>query len=357
MIASRPQSKARHTGLNLFCSAVRIVVLLLLGGLASGAHAQEKELPRPPKPLRVLNIQGQVSLPEGMPAGRALVTLTTSTGVPRQAYTNELGRFEFPGIEEGGYTLTARSMNDSHLSSESVEADTSRTATGNLNINLILHKEPGPAGDLKPAEVVNIADAGQKVPKEARKAFKEGVRFRRDNEPGKALENFTRAVELYPEYFQALAARGDLRILQRKLEEAATDFAVALKVNPQYGPALRGSGYCKLEKREFAEAAKDFEKSLTAQPDNANTYLLLGIAYLELDRRDSARAALFKALSFNAPHELRAYIYLANLYARERLYKEAAEELQKYLEANPTAPDAANLKTIESEWRTRAASP
>jgi tetratricopeptide (TPR) repeat protein len=286
------------------------------------------------------------------------VTLTANTGVPRQAYTNEQGRFEFPGIEEGGYTLTAKSMNDPQLISESVEADTSRTATGNLNVNLILRRgsEP-PADNLKPAEVVTTAEAGQQVPKEARQAFKAGLRFRRANEPDKALQSFTHAVELYPEYFQALAARGDLRVLQRRLGEAAADFESALKVNPRYGPALRGAGYCKLEKREFVEAIKDFEKSLTAQPDNANTYLLLGIAYLELDRRDAAKAALFKALSFNSPHELRAYLYLANLYAREHLYTEAAEELHKYLEANPTAPDAANLKAIESQWRARAAAP
>lgn len=334
-----------------------LVALLLLGLSPSGAQGQPKELPRTAQPLRVLTIQGRVSLPEGTAAERVLVTLVNSSGVPRQAYTTEQGRYEFPGIEEGSYTLSAESMSDSSLRSERVEAETNRTATGNLIVNLALRKEAEPAGSRNSARVVTAAEAGQKVPKDARRAFKEGLRFRSNNRPDRALESFTRAIELYPGYYQAHAERGDLRVLQRKLEEAAADFAAALKANPQYGPALRGAGYCKLEKREFAAAVKDFEKSLTAQPDNANTYLLLGIAYLELDRRDAARAALFKALSFNTPHELRAYIYLAKLYARERLYAEAAEQLHKYLEANPDDPDAANLKAIESQWRARAASP
>src|SRR5919202_1814347 len=133
------------------------------------------------------------------------------------------------------------------------------------------------------------------------------------NKPDHALASFNSAVELYPDYFQALAARGDLHILRRELAEAVADFERALKLNPRYGPALHGAGYCKLEQREFAEAIQYLEKSITAQPDNANSYLLLGIANLELDRREPARVALFKALTFNSPHELRAHIYLGNL--------------------------------------------
>jgi Tfp pilus assembly protein PilF len=358
MIVARLQFKNHHAGLKIFSSAVMgLMATVLAGGMVSGVHGQEKELPRQPRPLRILNIQGQVSLPEGMPAGRALVTLTTSSGVPRQTYTNDQGRFEFPGIEEGGYTLTARGVNDPNLVSESVAADTNRTATSNLNVNLILRRESDTARSPKPAAIVTTAEADQKVPKEARKAFKEGVKLRKDNEPDKALESFNRAVGIYPDYFQALAERGDLHVFQRKLTEAAADFERALKINQRYGPALRGAGYCKLEKREFAEAINDLEKSVTAQPDNANTYLLLGIAYLELDRREPARIALFKALSFNSPRELRAHIYLGNLYARERLYKEAADELHKYLEASPGDPDAATIRKIESQWRAHVAGP
>ncbi len=358
MMLSHPQLKARDAGLNFFSFSGRILsALLLVGGIVSGASGQDRPSTIPPKPLRVVTIQGLVSLPEGMSAERVIVTLISGAGVPRQAYTNEQGRFEFQGIEEGGYTLTAQSMRDPHLTSESILADTSHTATGNLNINLTLRRESEGGANSQPAEVVSAVEADQKVPKGARRAFKDGVKFRKDNKADKALESFTRAVELYPEYFQALAERGDMHVLQRQLKAAAADFESAIKINPRYGPALRGAGYCKLEGREFAEAISYLERSITAQPDNANAYLLVGIANLELDRREPARMALFKALSFNSRHELRAYIYLGNLYARERMYKEAADQLEKYLEANPTAPDAAEIKAREAQWRTRAATP
>lgn len=356
-MVTRPRFSDSQTCFDFPRPAVRILILaLFIVVTAFGVPGQNKELPRLSRPVRIVTIQGQVSLPEGMPAGRALVTLMSSSGVPRQTYTTEQGSFEFQGIPEGGYSLTAKSLSDPKLAAEAVETDTSRTATGSLNVKLILRKEAGATASPK-AEVLTIAEAEQKVPKQARKAFSEGVKFREENQSEKALQSLSRAIELFPEYFQALAVRGDLQVVQRKLTEAAADFERAIKINPRYGPALRGAGYCKLEKREFDEAIKYLEQSITAQPEHANAYLLLGIAYLELDRREQSRAALLKALSFNTSREQRAHIYLGNLYARKRLYKEAAEELRKYLEANPADPEAANLKAVESQWRARAAAP
>lgn len=332
-------------------------VALLAACAASSVRAQERPVAVPPKPTKIFTVQGQVSLPEGKPAaGSVVVTLTTRGGAVRQAYTNDLGRFEFEGMEEGTYTLAATSLNDPALRSESVVTDSSRTATGNLNVSLTLRRE-AKADRVRPAEVLTAAEAEQRVPKEALKAFRQAAKFRKNNEPDKALASYTRAVEIYPEYFQALAARGDLLVTRRRLAEAAADFERALKLNAQYAPALRGSGYCKLERREFAEAAKDLEKAVSAQPDNANTYLLLGIAYLELDRRPAAKEALFKALGSGSRQELRAYIYLANLYAREHQYREAAEELHKYLEAVPGDPEAPKLRAVETRWLALAASP
>jgi hypothetical protein len=350
-----PQFEDGSSSFRFLFSAKLLLTAALLLALPAFVHAQQKELPVPDKPTRVFTVQGQVSLPEGMPARQILVTLISGEGVPRQTYTTEQGRYEFLGIPEGNYTLSAKSLSDSNLVSESVETDTNRTATGNLNVNLSLRRESSAVDSSRSPEVLTTAEAGQRVPKEARQAFKQGLKFRRDNQPDKALARYSRAVELYSEYFQALAERGDLLVSQRKLPEAAADFARALKINPHYAPALRGAGYCKLESQEFAEAIEYLQKATTAEPNNANTYLLLGIAHLELDHREAARLALFKALSFNSQHESRAYIYLGKLYAREHLFKEAADQLQRYLEANPTASDAAEIKEIESKWRAQAA--
>lgn len=341
----------------LFGAAKSLTLASILGAVAClSGQAQQQPLPsEPPQPLKIFTIQGQVSLPDGRPAVHVLVTISTSSS-RRQTYTGEQGRFEFPSMEAGGYSLTASSPAEPKLISETLETNTNRTATSSLNVSLILREAPD--GTKKPrARAITAVEAEQRIPKEAHKAFSQGARFKEEGQREKALDSFSRAIELFPEYFQAMSERGDIYVVQRKLNEAAADFARALKIDDHYGPALRGAGFCRLEKKEFVEAIDHFERSLSADPDNANTYLLLGIANLELDRREPARQALKKALGFNTQPVPRAHIYLANLFALEHLYQQAADELHKYLEAAPGAADANGMREMEAQWRARATAP
>ncbi len=306
---------------------------------------------------RAFVINGSVALPDGSPARHAIVRITGRQGFTREMPANDQGRFEFRDMPPGFYRLTASDPADSSLVSEPAETDTSRTATDYVSVTLFMRRgvgAPGPAG--KPG-AVSVAEAAQKVPKEARKAYARGLKLKEEGKPDEAFESFSRAIELYPDYFQALSERGDIYVSRRKLQEAADDFERALKVDPHHGHALRGAGYCKLERKEFAAAAEDFERAIAADPDNFNAHLLHGIANVELDRRDAARASLRQALKLSPDGAARAHIYLANLYARERAFREAADELHAYLAINPNAPDADRLRQAEAQWRGRALAP
>jgi tetratricopeptide (TPR) repeat protein len=323
------------------------MMALIIGAITSATAQAQSE---------TFTISGQVSFFSGRPAARMLVKLNTRAGMVREAFTNDQGRFEFTEIHGGVFTLMASNPADPSQKSEVVERETpNRVLTDHIYVNLTLG-EAGPAKSSKPG-VITVDEAERKVPKAAQKAFRQGLIFKDDNDLIKALESFSQAIALYPEYVRALVERGDIYIAQRKLDQAAAEFQRATKINGRDGPALRGSGYCKLEKQEFFEAVELFEKSISADPNNANTHLLLGIANLELDRREPARDALQKALSFDTQPVPRAHIYLANLYARERQYLQAADELHKYIEAEPMAAEASGLREVEAKWRARATAP
>ena len=306
------------------------------------------------RPTRIFTISGQVSLPNGQPAGGVLVKIMSRAGTPREVFTTDSGRFEFTAMDEGEYVLTAKSLADATLVSDPVSTETGRTATGNINVSIVLREQP--SGENRKPSVVNAGEIAQKIPKDAQKAFGQALKFKDNKDMINALESFSRAIELYPRYIQAFTERGDVYVYQRKLKDASADFERAILINPRYAPALRGAGYCKLEEKDFEAAIRDFEQSLSADPTDARTHLLLGIANLQLDRRDAARASLQKALSFNPP-PLRAHVHLANLYAKEHHYKEAIVELRKYLDAEHTIPDRAELESVEAKWRALAESP
>jgi hypothetical protein len=272
-----------------------ILVLTLSAWVSCQAQPGTGSLPTP---IRLATIYVQVSLPNGRPAGGALVTLRPTRGASYSAFANDSGRLEFPGMPEGQYSLSAASVSDPNLTSDVVETNPSKTANGSLTVQLLLRDRSDYTKNPK-AGVIRAGENEQRIPKEARKAFNDGLKFKGNDEP-------LQAVELYHDYYQAFVERGDLNVSQRKLEDAAADFDRALKINAHYGPALRGSGYCKLEKKEFADAIELFEKSISADPSNANTHLLMGIANLELDRRERARDALQKGSRRKISMRLRA---------------------------------------------------
>ena len=298
-----------------------------------------------------VSIYGTVSLPDGNPAIRVIVRISGSSGLNREVRTDNQGRYEFQGIPAGRYRLTVTNPADPSQFTDAVEADTSRTAGNRLLIHLYL-RTPQAKKETR-AGVVSLAEASQQIPKDARKAFEEGVRLKVDNQIDKALKIFTRAIELYPSYFQALAERGQLHIAKNQNTEAIADFERAVKLNEGWGPALRGLGYCYLEQQKFEDAAQFLERAVAAEPGVANTHLFFGIASLALDRRDAAKNALQEALKLDSKGAVTAHIYLADLYARQERYTDAADELRIYLAASPGAPNAAKLKAKEAELRAR----
>ena len=349
--------RAKQPGPNPQRSPIAFCALLLLISFSSLANpavfAQQPTSPTIPEPKRLYTIYVRVSMPDGRPAEGAVVTLVSGSGVPHKAFTNDSGRIEFPGMPEGPYTLSATSPGEPNFSTDTVETNPSRTENGNLTVQLVFHYH-APSRN-KPG-VVNAAEPDQKIPKAAAKAFNEGAKQKAASEADKALESFSKAIEIFPDFYQARYERGDLYISQRKLDLAEVEFDSALKINPRYAPALRGAGYCKLEKHQFDEAIELFEKSLSFDPDEATTHLMLGIANLELDKREAAKASLTKALLINPP-AIRAHIYLANIYAKDHQFKEAADELHKYLELQPTDPSSADLRKVEAQWRARITGP
>jgi hypothetical protein len=50
----------------------------------------------------------------------------------------------------------------------------------------------------------------------------------------------------------------------------------------------------------------------------------------------------------------RAHVYLAEVFAHEQKFKEAADSIRRYLTLKPDATDAADLRKMESDWRERA---
>jgi len=302
-------------------------------------------------------IYGRVHLPSGEAARRVVVKLSSASGLDREIFSDEEGRYEFRDVPRGRYHVSATNPNDSQQFTDPVEADTGRSMSARLLVHVFLRMQPAAKGESPKSSTVTVAEAAQHIPKPARKAFEDAQKLGAERKIDQAISSLDRSIQLFPEYFQAWTERGHLRITQGKYPEAAADFAKALEFNTRYGPALRGSGLCKFQQGKFADAITDLELATTVEPGVATTFLFLGVAEMALDRREKARAALQQAIRMDPVGAVRAHVHLADLNVRENRMHEAAAELRAYLAAAPNAPDAEKFRNIEAQIRAQLPKP
>lgn len=299
-------------------------------------------------------IYGRVYLPDGKPAKRVKVILEMMNGLSRDVLSNEEGDYEFRGIGAGRYRLKAVNPAAPEQYSDPAESDSTRAYSNRVNIDVYLRLPLHGKKEGGNPETVNVAAASQDIPKAARLAYEQGMKFQKENKADKALGSFNQALDLYPEYFQALTERGNLLMQSNKLAEALADFERALQINDKHSPALRGAGYCNIQQRKYEEAAGQLEKSLLYEPKVALSHMLLGYANLSLQRYEQAKLSLQQALKIGGDNIARARVYLAEVFAHEQKFKEAADEIRAYLRLRPDAADADNLRKLEEDWRTRS---
>jgi tetratricopeptide (TPR) repeat protein len=297
-------------------------------------------------------IFGRVSLPSGRPAMTKMkVFIEGQNGSRRDALSDDQGNYEFRGMSRGRYRIYATNPDAPEQYCDPIEADTARAYANRLqvdiNLKLPLHKEKK---DLNPG-VVSVAEAAQNIPKPALKAFEQGLKLQKDNKAEQALIAFNQAVELYPEYFQALTERGSLLMGRNQLAEATADFERALRLNDKYVPALRGLAYCQIQGKQFEPATINLERAFVIDPKAPLTLLLLGYANLSLGRHEPARQCLQEALKLGPEVAARAHVYLAEVFAQEQNFSEAADSIRRYLTLKPDAADAKHLKELEAQWR------
>jgi tetratricopeptide (TPR) repeat protein len=300
-------------------------------------------------------IFGRVRLPDGRPANeRMKVFIEALNGLKRDTLSDKDGNYEFRGMSGGRYRVYATNPDAPEQYCDPIEADTNRAYSNRLqvdvNLKLPLHKEKK---DSNPG-VVSAAEAAQNIPKPALKAYEQGLKLQKENKGEQALNAFNQAIELYPEYFQALTERANLLMGSGKLTEATADFERALRLNEKYVPALRGLGYCQIQQKQYEVAVSNLERAFVMEPKVPLTLLLLGYANLSLSRYEPAKQCLEEALKLGPDSAARAHVYLAQVFAHEQKFKEAADSVRRYLNLKPDAADAASLRKMEADWRARA---
>ncbi|MBI3060705.1 MAG: tetratricopeptide repeat protein [Deltaproteobacteria bacterium] len=113
------------------------------------------------------------------------------------------------------------------------------------------------------------------------------LEIRRDYDA--AVQEYTRVVELKPEFPEAYNNLGVALKKKGDLEKAMVNFNRALELRAGYGEARSNRGWVYVEQKRWREAREDFEQALKSDPQDEGA--LYGLSQVLKEARDYAGAA------------------------------------------------------------------
>jgi tetratricopeptide (TPR) repeat protein len=155
----------------------------------------------------------------------------------------------------------------------------------------------------------------------------------------RAIEDYSRAMELNPKCATAYTNRGVTYAKLKQHEKAIGDYNKAIEMNPEYADAYnnRGLSYAKLKQHE--KAIEDYGKAIEMNPNFAKPYNNRSITYHELRQYETAIEDCSKAIELN-PKYAKAYYNRGNAYYELNQYERAIEDYSKAIELNPNFAEA-----------------
>jgi tetratricopeptide (TPR) repeat protein len=159
----------------------------------------------------------------------------------------------------------------------------------------------------------------------------------------KALPDFNRAIELSPNYKEALNNRGSLYRLIDKPREAVADYTRVLALDPVYVKSLSGRGNAYASLGVLDSALADFNKAFELDPVVANALGDRGSVYFRLGKFENAVEDCSRKIAIDTTNA-EAYLNRAVAYSSLQKWELAIKDYTVYLKAHPENPNA-------FEWR------
>jgi len=294
-------------------------------------------------------IVGTIYTPEGLPIKtRMRIKLASMEWGDILATTDENGKFVFSEVGAGLFTIVIDREKEYETVSHEISITRARnilpeTYFVNIRLRAIEEKKPKPG-------VVSAANAG--VPKAALDHYENASKLSQEKDYKGAIKELKLAVSEYPQFVNAQNQIGVLYLRLNELDNAESAFKAALKIDPEAYEPLVNRGIALYRLGKYKDAETSLRASLKVKPDTSVAYYYLGRTLNKLNRNEEAEAALLTCLKMNPDDFKEAHRVLAAIYLDRGALGRVVEELETYLKAVPTAPDADNLrKVIEQSKR------
>lgn len=242
-------------------------------------------------------------------------------------------------------------------------------------------------GEVAKKDVETRIAAEEKLFK-ANEWFEKGLRHIIGREDDKAIEEYTQAIALNPDYAEAYNYRGYAYYNRgtftsdpEQHELAVKDFRKVVAMKPGTYSAYLAQGSIYIHQKEYEKGIEEINKAIALDPDEALAYGLRGFIYMQEKNKDpekviadSSKAIdigglwsaiaysnrgvtlLFEKKQYNraiddlskaielTPHNAPAYLGRGFALAFKGQFNQALEDISRAIELNPKIPAAYNLR-------------
>ncbi len=157
----------------------------------------------------------------------------------------------------------------------------------------------------------------------------------------RAIASYRRAVDLKPEYGDALSNLGNLLLDQGKAKDAEASYRKAVRLDPASPMVHNNLGVALLARKAFDDAAVCFREALRLKPDYAEAHNGLGAALMGQENYHEAAACLREALRLKPDYD-RAHNNLGMALTGEGQFDEAVASFREAVRLEPEYAAAHN---------------
>ncbi len=291
----------------------------------------------PPALAQTTMIKGKVVDTEGTPVQGALVSIEFKGGVARKYQTKTDRRGEFVQLltESGIYLVTVSSEKAGSAASD-VQVRLGQPATVDITLS------PGGAGG---------ADAAKTA--ELKKTFEEGVAASRTNDHDTAIARFSAAAELLPNCYDCFYNIGVSYMAKKDEKQAEEAWKKAIELKPDYAEALNALSTLYNNQKRFDEAAAMSAKAASAgggTGGSSDAVYNQGIILWNQGKTAEAKAKFEEAIEIDASYA-DAHYQLGMALLNEGKLPEAVGAFESYLKLEPDGQFAAQAKGMIAQLK------
>ena len=273
---------------------------------------------------------------------RVEVRPVMSMGSSVSGYTNRSGVFEAAGLGDGAYEIVAQK--GVMQSTERVEVGAGMTA-----MSLRLETRDPEAAQIGNNSTVSLAQ--YKVPKKAREEYKKADAALADRKLDDAHKHLAKALEIYPDFAEALTMRGIMNLEQKNFEAAINDLDHAIKSDSGYSMSYIAMGAAYNMTQRFDDALRVLDRGVSLAPQSWQGYFEMSKAQIGKSNYEAAIRAADKAQAFSDGRYPLVHLLKAHAMLALKQYDPAMGELQAFIDQAPKAPEAEGARTALEQVR------